>query len=105
MSENDDDDILDTTGTIVLDKNTELDIHPNANTVEYSKINRVELQVNDVIDQVKFNINKVIERGDNLNVLNTKSCQITASANVFQNRAKGTRRAMWLRTCRVGFLH
>jgi hypothetical protein len=96
----DDDDILDTTGSIVPDKKSKVQINPNANTIEYSKINRVEHQISEVIDQVKSNVNKVIERGDHLDTLNTKSEQISASANVFQNRARHTRKAM-LRTCRV----
>jgi hypothetical protein len=99
MSQDEDDDILDTTGNLVPNKKVHID--PNAKTIEYSKFNRVESQINDVIDQVKSNVNRVIERGENLSELNLKSEQISSSANVFQNRARGTRKAM-LRTCRVG---
>lgn len=66
-----------------------------------SKLNRVQNQINDVMDGMKTNIGKILERGQTLDNLNERSDELSASANLFHTRAKSTRKAMWLRTCRV----
>ena len=66
-----------------------------------SKLNRVHNQINEVIDGMKTNINKVLERGQELDDIDERSQQLSASATLFETRAKNTRKAMWFRTCRV----
>ena len=66
-----------------------------------SKIARLQGQVNEVIDDMRINIDKVIERGNNLDELNDRSEQLNVTGDLFKQRARGVRRAMWFRTCRT----
>ncbi|RNA33871.1 vesicle-associated membrane 4 [Brachionus plicatilis] len=66
-----------------------------------TKINRLQSQVNDVIDGMKVNIEKVVERGQNLEALNERSESLSVSGDLFSKRAKNLRKHMWLRTCRA----
>jgi vesicle-associated membrane protein 4 len=65
-----------------------------------SKISKLKNQVNDVIDDMKLNIEKVVDRGSNLDDLNDRSSQLGASADLFSKRSKSLRKTMWIRTCR-----
>lgn len=65
------------------------------------KINRLQSQVNDVIDGMKVNIEKVVERGQNLEILNERSENLSVSGDLFSKRARNMRKNMWLRTCRA----
>ena len=92
MSEDEDDDLLDT---------QDLNKIRNEPNEQQTKVNRVQNQLTEVIDGVRTNIVKVLERGQVLDDLHDRSEVLTTSANIFQTRAKQTRKAMWLRTCRV----
>lgn len=50
---------------------------------------------------MKINIEKVVERGNNLNDLNDRSEQLGISADMFSKRSRTLRKSMWLRTCRA----
>ncbi len=63
-------------------------------------LTRVQAQVNDVIDDMKINIEKVIDRGQNLNELGDRSEQLTTTGDLFSKRARSVRKSMWMRTCR-----
>lgn len=64
-------------------------------------MNRIQNQVNDVIDGVKVNIEKVVERGQNLNSLNERSEGLSVTGDLFSKRARNMRKHMWMRTCRA----
>lgn len=66
-----------------------------------TKLSRVQGQVNDVIDDMKSNIQKVADRGQNLNDLSGRSEELGMSADAFNRRSKNLRKSMWLRTCRA----
>ncbi len=66
-----------------------------------TKLNRVQNQISEVIDGVRTNVVKILDRGQKIEYLDERSEELTLSANLFQTRAKSTRKAMWLRTCRV----
>ena len=86
MESDDDDTLLDTIGAA-----------PGTST----KMNNVQQQVNDVTDTMKKTIDKVLDRGQNLNELSDRTDQLTTSADLFSKRARHTRRSMWMRTCRA----
>ena len=92
MSDEDDDNLLDNHTIVNLDK---ISSHPN------TKINRIQKQVDDVLDGMKINIEKVVDRGQSLNDLNDRSDQLGITADMFSKRSKGLRKSMWLRTCRA----
>lgn len=75
-------------------------LSPNG-TVADSKISRLQSQVNEVVDDMKINIEKVVERGQNLNDLSDRTEQLGLNADLFSKRARGIRKSMWLRTCRA----
>ena len=64
------------------------------------KLSKLKNQVNDVIGDMKINIEKVIDRGQNLNELNDRSDQLGAAGDLFSKRSRNLRKSMWLRTCR-----
>lgn len=66
-----------------------------------SQIGRLKGQVNEVIGDMRINIEKVVERGQNLNDLNDRSEQLGVSADMFSKRSRTLRKSMWLRTCRA----
>jgi vesicle-associated membrane protein 4 len=70
-------------------------------TGEQTKLGRLQSQVKDVIDDMKINIEKVVDRGNNLNDLNDRSEQLGAAGDLFSKRSRNLRKSMWLRTCRA----
>jgi vesicle-associated membrane protein 4 len=70
-------------------------------TGEQTKLTRLQGQVKDVIDDMKINIEKVVDRGNNLNDLNDRSEQLGAAGDLFSKRSRNLRKSMWLRTCRA----
>ena len=113
ISEDDEDDVdlLDSQDLILSKKNeikqtatltTKGDVLYNSGSQgTNNKFNRVKNQVNDVIDTVRTNINKVIDRGAHLDDLNDRSEELSSSAASFNTRARYTRKALWMRTCRA----
>ena len=65
------------------------------------KLSTLQNQVNDVIDDMKINIEKVVDRGQNLNDLNDRSDQLGIAGDLFSKRSRNLRKSMWLRTCRA----
>ncbi|CAF0741522.1 unnamed protein product [Brachionus calyciflorus] len=78
-----------------------LDINRNKSIGPDAKLQKLHNQVNDVIDGMKINIEKVAERGQNLDILNDRSEQLSTSGDLFSKRARNMRKHMWLRTCRA----
>ena len=64
------------------------------------KIAKLQNQVKEVVDEMKINIEKVIDRGQNLDDLNDRSEQLGAAGDLFSKRARNLKKSMWLRTCR-----
>ncbi|RUS84953.1 hypothetical protein EGW08_007264, partial [Elysia chlorotica] len=62
---------------------------------------RLQGQVDDVVDIMKNNVNKVIERGDRLEDLQDKSESLSSHSDMFRTRAKVLHRNMWWNNCRV----
>jgi len=69
--------------------------------INNNKIDRLNNQVNDVIDGMKTNIEKVVDRGSNLDELNDRSEHLGITADTFSKRSRGLRRNMYFRTCRA----
>jgi hypothetical protein len=70
-------------------------------TNNMNKFNRVKTQIDDVVDSVRTNISKVLDRGTTLDELNDRSEDLSTSAATFNTRARYTRKALWMRTCRA----
>jgi vesicle-associated membrane protein 4 len=66
-----------------------------------SKIGRVQSQVKEVLGDMRINVQKIVDRGQNLDELNDRSEELGVTADTFSRRAKGLRKSMWLRTCRA----
>ena len=66
-----------------------------------TKLGRLQNQVDDVVDTMKINIEKVVDRGQNLNELNDRSENLVTSGDLFSKRSRNLRKSMWLRTCRA----
>ncbi|GFO45728.1 vesicle-associated membrane protein 4-like [Plakobranchus ocellatus] len=66
-----------------------------------TKLNQLQGEVDDVVDIMKNNVNKVIERGDRLEDLQDKSESLSSHSDMFRSRAKGLHRTMWWNNCRM----
>ena len=109
ISEDEDDDVL-LDNDLNLPKRSETKATLTSNGAAFSnqqssetstKFNRVKNQIEDTIDSMRTNIVKVLDRGQRLDDLNERSEELTTSANSFNTRARYTRKAMWMRTCRA----
>ncbi|VDI46358.1 vesicle-associated membrane protein 4-like [Mytilus galloprovincialis] len=65
------------------------------------KINRLQGQVNEVIDVMQNNVAKIVDRGDKLEDLQDKSENLSDHADMFRSRAKGLHRQMWWKNCKM----
>lgn len=65
------------------------------------KLGRLQSQVEDVVDTMKANIEKVVDRGQSLDELNDRSENLVNSGDLFHKRSRNLRKSMWLRTCRA----
>ena len=66
-----------------------------------NKLGRLQNQVDDVVDVMKINIEKVVDRGQSLNELNERSENLSTSGDLFSKRSRNLRKSMWFRTCRA----
>jgi len=57
-------------------------------------ISKLQSQVNEVKDVMIKNVDKVLERGENLNVLLSKTSDLEESASIFQNTSRKVHRKM-----------
>ena len=64
------------------------------------KISNLKNQVSEVTENMKINLDKVIERGQNINELNDRSESLGVAGDLFSKRSRNLRKSMWLRTCR-----
>lgn len=64
------------------------------------KLANLKNQVNEVIGDMKINIDKVVDRGQNLNDLNDRSESLGVAGDLFSKRSRNLRKSMWFRTCR-----
>ncbi len=61
----------------------------------------MQKKVNDVKDVMMENIEKVLERGEKIELLVDKTDQLQNQAEQFQRKGKQLRRAMWWQNCRM----
>ncbi|XP_045194535.1 vesicle-associated membrane protein 4-like [Mercenaria mercenaria] len=76
---------------------------PRVNTQRLNdpKIGRLRGQVEEVVDVMKDNVTKVIERGDRLEDLQDKSDSLANNSDMFRNRAKALHKTMWWKNCKM----
>lgn len=68
------------------------------------KVQRIQGQVDEVIDIMHDNIGKVLNRGERLEDLQDKSEDLAYSATVFRVSAKGLRTHFWWQDCKMKLL-
>ena len=61
-------------------------------------------EVDDVRELMLENINKVLQRGDKIDLLVDQTDRLTSSSNVFQKRAQQIKRNMWLSKAKFSLL-
>ena len=64
-------------------------------------IGRVQGQVNDVMDVMRGNIDKMMQRGERIDNLEEKSDHLTAGASQFRRSTTGLRRQLWWQNFRI----
>eukprot|EP00735_Rhodelphis_limneticus_P007830 TRINITY_DN2049_c0_g1::TRINITY_DN2049_c0_g1_i1::g.21876::m.21876 TRINITY_DN2049_c0_g1::TRINITY_DN2049_c0_g1_i1::g.21876 ORF type:complete len:232 (+),score=25.02,sp/Q9LFP1/VA713_ARATH/31.16/1e-34,Synaptobrevin/PF00957.16/7.6e+02,Synaptobrevin/PF00957.16/3.1e-32,Longin/PF13774.1/3.5e+03,Longin/PF13774.1/7.6e-11,ATP-synt_S1/PF05827.7/0.059 TRINITY_DN2049_c0_g1_i1:66-698(+) len=68
---------------------------------EADKISKVQKEISDVKDVMKLNIDKVIERGEKLDVLVDKTDSLSQQAVQFRRKAAEVRRHFWWKNTRM----
>lgn len=64
------------------------------------KLARVQLKINEVTDQMHTNVQKAMERGDQLDYLDAQAQDLNERAGMFAKNAKSLRRVMLWRSWR-----
>ncbi|GFR41750.1 hypothetical protein Agub_g2505 [Astrephomene gubernaculifera] len=72
-----------------------------AHPEEISKIAAVQKKVNEVKDVMVENIEKVLERGERIELLVDKTDDLRNQAEQFQRKGRQLRRQMWWQNCRM----
>ena len=65
------------------------------------KISAVQDDINEVTDIMRQNIEKVVDRGEHLELLVDKSQGLNANARAFQKQSVGLKNAIWWKNCRI----
>ncbi|KNE64586.1 hypothetical protein AMAG_09944 [Allomyces macrogynus ATCC 38327] len=66
-----------------------------------SKTSAIQAQVNEVVGIMQQNIEKVMERGERLDTLQTKTEDLSQSANQFRRGATKVRKQMWWKNMKL----
>jgi len=69
-----------------------------------AKIEQTQKQVNEVIDVMKDNVNRVLERGDKLADLDERADALQFGAHQFQATAKKVKRKYWWKNLKMWLL-
>ncbi|XP_062515904.1 vesicle-associated membrane protein 4-like [Corticium candelabrum] len=64
-------------------------------------VKKVQQQLDDVVDIMHKNIERVVERGEKLEDLQDKSEDLVDSAAAFRTQARRIQRQMWWKRCRM----
>ncbi|XP_071948089.1 vesicle-associated membrane protein 4-like [Antedon mediterranea] len=73
---------------------------PNSSKFDTS-IQRTQKQVDEVVDVMRNNVEKVLERGEQLEELQDKSDDLALSSMAFRVSAKGLRSHFWWKECKT----
>lgn len=74
---------------------------PNASPPSPSKTKQVQSQVDEVVGIMQNNIEKVMERGEKLDTLATKTEDLQQSSMQFKKGATKVRKAMWWKDMKI----
>lgn len=77
---------------------------PPGTTNSSAKIEQTQKQVNEVIDVMKDNVNRVLERGDKLADLDERADALQFGAHQFQATAKKVKRKYWWKNLKMWLL-
>lgn len=66
-----------------------------------NKIKELQKDVHEITEVMKTNINKVIERGDRVDMLNERSELLSSRANEFRINSRSIRRKFWWENFRL----
>ncbi|KAF8319976.1 synaptobrevin [Clavulina sp. PMI_390] len=69
-----------------------------------SKTAAIQAQIDDTVDIMKSNINKVAERGERLDDLQDKTDTLAVSAQGFRRGANKVRKNMWWKDMKMRFI-
>jgi vesicle-associated membrane protein 4 len=75
-----------------------------ATTATPNKIYQVQAAINETVDVAKANIEKLIDRHERLDSLQTKTEDLEAQALRFKGDAKSLRRQMWWKNAKLGII-
>ncbi|PFX26715.1 Vesicle-associated membrane protein 3 [Stylophora pistillata] len=68
------------------------------------RLQQTQAQVDEVVDIMKVNVDKVLERDAKLSELDSRADQLQAGASQFEHRAARLKRKMWWQNCKVQYL-
>ncbi|EUB63977.1 Synaptobrevin-like protein [Echinococcus granulosus] len=69
------------------------------------RLQRTQAQVNEVVDIMRVNIEKVLERDKNLSQLDDRADALQAGASQFEASAGKLKRKFWWRNCKISLIY
>lgn len=77
---------------------------PPPNTTSNRRLQQTQAQVEEVVDIMRVNVDKVLERDQKLSELDDRADALQAGASIFESSAAKLKRKYWWKNCKVRFL-
>ncbi|KAL4697985.1 hypothetical protein H8957_001131 [Semnopithecus entellus] len=77
---------------------------PPPNLTSNRRLQQTQAQVEEVVDIIRVNVDKVLERDQKLSELDDRADALQAGASQFESSAAKLKRKYWWKNCKVNFL-
>ncbi|EFB13979.1 hypothetical protein PANDA_011270, partial [Ailuropoda melanoleuca] len=77
---------------------------PPPNTTSNRRLQQTQAQVEEVVDIMRVNVDKVLKRDEILSQLDDRADALQVGASQFESSAAKLKRKYWWKNCKVSFL-
>ncbi|XP_058045116.1 vesicle-associated membrane protein 2-like [Ahaetulla prasina] len=76
-------------------------VPPQSNMTSSRRLQQTQAQVNEVVDIMRVNVDKVLERDQKLSELDNRADALQAGASQFETSAAKLKRKYWWKNCKM----
>ncbi|XP_034295357.1 vesicle-associated membrane protein 1-like isoform X3 [Pantherophis guttatus] len=76
-------------------------VPPQSNMISNRRLQQTQAQVNEVVDIMRVNVDKVLERDHKLSELDNRADALQAGASQFETSAAKLKRKYWWKNCKM----
>ncbi|XP_013917801.1 PREDICTED: vesicle-associated membrane protein 1-like [Thamnophis sirtalis] len=76
-------------------------VPPQSNMTSNRRLQQTQAQVNEVVDIMRVNVDKVLERDQKLSELDNRADALQAGASQFETNAAKLKRKYWWKNCKM----